>query len=115
MLIMCAGLADGHGGEGFYRSLRDCESPDALYQSIMATPQNETIPDQWESQILARILMKHRVIFVSPHEREALLREMKLDWAPDLDTAIAMAREEKGADASVTVIPNGVSVIVKKG
>jgi len=30
-------------------------------------------------------------------------------------TAIAMAREEKGADASVTVIPNGVSVIVKKG
>ena len=115
VLIMCAGLADGHGGEGFYRSLCDCESPDALYQSIMATPQNETIPDQWESQILARILMKHRVIFVSPHEREALLREMKLDWAPDLDTAIAMAREEKGADALVTVIPNGVSVIVKKG
>ena len=64
VLIMCAGLADGHGGEGFYRSLCDCESPDALYQSIMATPQNETIPDQWESQILARILMKHRVIFV---------------------------------------------------
>ena len=115
VIIDVAGCADGHGGEGFYRSLCDCESPDALYQSIMATPQNETIPDQWESQILARILMKHRVIFVSPHEREALLREMKLDWAPDLDTAIAMAREEKGADALVTVIPNGVSVIVKKG
>lgn len=115
VLIICAELADGHGGESFYRSLRDCESPGALYQSIMATPQNETIPDQWESQILSRILMKHRVIFVSPQEREALLREMKMDWAPDLDTAIAMAREEKGADASVTVIPNGVGVIVKKG
>lgn len=114
VLIMCAALADGHGGEGFYRSLRDCESPAELYEGIMATPQNETIPDQWESQILARILKKHQVIFVAPRERERLLREMKLDWAEDLDTAIAMAKKEKGADARITVIPNGVSVIVKK-
>lgn len=114
VLIMCTGLSDGHGGEGFYRSLRDCENPAALYASIMATPQSETIPDQWESQILARILKKHHVIFVAPHERERLLREMKLDWAPDLDSAIAIARKEKGADAQITVIPNGVSVIVKK-
>lgn len=115
VLILCAGLADGHGGEGFYRTLRDCKSPAALYRSIMATPQSKTIPDQWESQILARILMKHRVIFVSPPEQETLLREMKLDWAPNLDIAMRMAKKEKGADASVTVIPNGVSVIVKKG
>ena len=115
VLIMCAGLSDGHGGEGFYRSVCDCESPAALYQSIMNTPQSETIPDQWESQILARILMKHRVIFVSPAEREAMLHEMKLDWAPNLDAAIAMAKKEKGADAQITVIPNGISVIVKKG
>ena len=115
VLIMCAGLSDGHGGEGFYRSVCDCERPAAIYQSIMNTPQSETIPDQWESQILARILMKHRVIFVSPAEREAMLHEMKLDWAPNLDAAIAMAKKEKGADAQITVIPNGISVIVKKG
>ena len=29
VLIMCAELADGTGGEGFYTSLRDCESPAA--------------------------------------------------------------------------------------
>ena len=113
VLIMCADLADGTGGEGFYTSLRDCESPAAHFAQCAATPQSETIPDQWESQILARILMKHRVIFVSRPEMETTLKEMKLDYAPDLDTALAMAKQDKGEAASVTVIPNGISVMVK--
>ncbi len=112
VLIICAGLADGHGGEGFYTSLRDCESPAAHFAQCAATPQAETIPDQWESQILARILMKHRVIFVSPESRKDLLEEMKLCWAPDLNTAVAMARADRGENAAITVIPNGVSVVV---
>jgi len=113
VLIMCADLADGTGGEGFYTSLRDCESPAAHFAQCAATPQEETIPDQWESQILARILMKHRVIFVSRPEMEKTLREMKLSYAPDLKTALAMAKRDKGEDASVTIIPNGISVMVK--
>ena len=113
VLIMCADLADGTGGEGFYTSLRDCESPAAHFAQCMATPQAETIPDQWESQILARILMKHHVIFVSRPEMEQTLREMKLDYAPDLTAAMAKAKSLKGENASVTVIPNGISVMVK--
>lgn len=114
VLIICAELADGTGGEGFYRSLRDCESPRAHFEQCVATPQAETIPDQWESQILARILMKHRVIFVSRPEMEKTIREMKLDFAPSLEQAVAIAREEKGENARITVIPNGISVIVKE-
>lgn len=113
VLIMCADLADGTGGEGFYTSLRDCESPAAHFAQCAATPQNETIPDQWESQILARILMKHRVIFVSRPEMAQTLKEMKLDYAPDLSTALAMAKKDKGENASITIIPNGISVMVK--
>jgi len=113
VLIMCAQLADGTGGEGFYTSLRDCESPAALFAQCAATPQDKTIPDQWESQILARILMKHRVIFVSRPEMEQILKEMKLCFAPDLETAISMAKQDKGEDAAITLIPNGISVIVK--
>ena len=112
VLIMCADLADGTGGEGFYQSLKNCESPGAHFAQCAATPQKETIPDQWESQILARILMKHRVIFVSRPEMAQTLREMKLDYAPDLETAVQMARQDKGTDASITVIPNGISVMV---
>lgn len=113
VLIMCAELADGTGGEGFYTSLRDCESPAAHFARCAATPQSETIPDQWESQILARILMKHRVIFVSRPEMEQTLREMKLEYAPDLSTALAMAKADKGENAKITLIPNGISVMVK--
>lgn len=113
VLIMCADLADGTGGEGFYTSLRDCESPEAHFAQCMATPQSETIPDQWESQILARILVKHHVIFVSRPEMEQTLREMKLDYAPDLETAMAKAKSRKGENATVTLIPNGISVMVK--
>ena len=112
VLIMCADLADGTGGEGFYQSLKNCETPAAHFAQCAATPQDRTIPDQWESQILARILMKHRVIFVSRPEMEATLREMKLDYAPDLPTALAMAKADRGEQAQVTVIPNGISVMV---
>ena len=114
VLIMCAYLADGTGGEGFYRSLRDCESPAALFNECAANPQSATIPDQWESQILARILMKHHVIFVSRPEMEQTLREMKLDYAPSLSEALKKAKELRGQDASITAIPNGISVIVKE-
>ena len=113
VLIMCAGLADGTGGEGFYRSLKNCESPAAHFAQCAATPQNETIPDQWESQILARILMKHKVIFVSRPEMEQTLLDMKLLYAPDLAAALAIAKQDKGENAAITLIPNGISVMVK--
>lgn len=112
VLIMCAFLADGTGGEGFYRSMRDCESPAAHYARCAATPWYETIPDQWESQILARILMKHRVIFVSRPEMKETLEEMKLEYCPTLEEAVAKARAEHGG--TLTVIPNGISVVIKE-
>jgi len=113
VLILCAECADGTGGDGFYRSLRDCESPAALYEAFSSVPADKTVPDQWESQILARVLMKHRVIAVTRQEMAGIVKDMKMDYAPDLGTAMAMAREEKGEDALVTLIPNGVSVIVE--
>ncbi len=113
VLILLAECADGVSGEGFYRSLRDCESPRALYESILATPQEQTIPDQWQSQILARILIKHTVIFVTRGELAETIRQMKMEYAPSLDEALKKARALKGANASLTVIPNGVSMIVR--
>ena len=41
------------------------------------------------------------------------LREAKLEYAPDLDTALDRAREAKGKDAHLVIIPNGISVIVE--
>ena len=49
VIILCAECADGHGGEGFYRALRDCESPSALYAAQMATPQTEKHSRRYEN------------------------------------------------------------------
>ena len=114
VLIMCAEMADGSGGEGFYRSLLECESPAQLYATYCATPQNETVPDQWESQVLARMLMKHRVIFVTRKEMAQIVRDMKMEYAETLEEALAMARETVGEAGTVTAIPNGISVIVNR-
>ena len=112
VIIECAACADGHGGQAFYESLRDCESPEELYAHFMATPQDKTIPDQWESQILARILKKHMVIMVTRPELRTMVEEMKMRWAATPDEAVAMARAM--GKKSLTVIPNGISVIVRE-
>lgn len=111
VIIICAECADGHGGEGFYHSLRDCRNAAELYKQFMATPQDKTLPDQWESQILARILIHHTVIFVSRPEMKNMIEEMKMHYAGSLDEAVNMAK--KMGKNSMTVIPNGISVIVR--
>ena len=112
VLIMCAECLDGTGGDSFYKTLRDCESPATLYEKIMQTPQLDTIPDQWESQILARILKNHPVIFVTRKELETTVREMKMIYAETLGQAMKMAGAMAGENPTVTLIPNGIAVIV---
>lgn len=111
VIIICAECADGHGGEGFYNSLKNCGSAAELYAQFMATPQEQTLPDQWESQILARILMHHKVIFVSHPEMKTTIEDMKMTYAGSIGEAVAMA--EGIGKHSITVIPNGISVIVR--
>ena len=112
VIILCVECADGTGGDDFYRTLRDCENAESLYASIMATPQQETIPDQWESQILARVLKNHPVIMVTREALKGIVTDMKMTYAATLEEALGMAEEIVGANYSLNVIPNGISVIV---
>lgn len=112
VIIACAECADGIGGDSFYRSLSTCESAAALYADIMATSQQETILDQWQSQILARVLMHYTVIMVTREELAETVREMKMLYARTPEEAMETARRITGPESSVTVIPNGVSIIV---
>lgn len=115
VIIICAECIDGHGGEDFYHFLRDCSSPAALYSQFMATPQDQTPQDQWQAQIQARIQDAHTVIFVTRPELRHMIEDMKMIYAATPDEAFAMAKEIRGDDASVTVIPDGVSVIISAG
>lgn len=113
VIIMIAGCADGHGGESFYRSMAEAESPAALYAEAQTIASDRTRPDQWEYQILCRILMKHRVIMVTDLCSPQMITDMHMEHAPNFETALKMARETAGNDASIAVIPDGVSVIIE--
>ena len=112
VIIMLASACDGHGGESFYDTFQTGKPLDEMYRAFMARPASETIPDQWESQILCRMLLKFKVIFVTDAP-EQMIRDMHMDYAHNLDEAIAMADEYLGKkDSKITVIPDGIAVIV---
>ena len=113
VIVMCAACGDGAGGEGFRRTLTEAASPRALLDRILAIPRTATEPDQWESQILARILCHNRVIMVTRDCDHAMLRAMGFGVATTLDEALAAATEAMGPTSTVAVIPDGVSVIAE--
>jgi nickel-dependent lactate racemase len=112
VILMVAGLTDGTGGEGFYRNLAQSKTPQDFLDQVAKTPRNKTIPDQWESQVLARILSKHHVIMVSDIIRPETVKNMHMEHATNIDHALRRAQELQGPDAKIAVIPNGLSVIV---
>lgn len=114
IIIMVSDCGDGHGGEGFYEALKNCSSPAELMEEILKVPQDETKPDQWEYQIQCRILMRHKVIYVLCEQYREMAREMGFQVAADVNEALEMAIQEKGRNAHIAVIPDGVSVMVKK-
>ncbi len=112
-IIMVAGCSDGHGSEHFYTALAEAESPQALLEAVLRVPQAETAPDQWEYQILARILTRYRVILVTDLWEAKLIRALHLETATTLQMALKMAYKGMAPSARVVVIPDGVSVIVE--
>ncbi|MEA4836482.1 MAG: nickel-dependent lactate racemase [Anaeromusa sp.] len=113
VIIICAACNDGHGGEDFYEWFKKAESAQAVMDEIMAIEPQHTLPDQWEAQILARILIDHTVIMVTDQCDHSMITDMKMKVANTLPEAMKMAEGIVGKDASITVVPDGVSVIVK--
>ena len=114
VIIMLASSDDGIGGDHFYHSLADEKDADKIIREIEARGRGETIPDQWMTQILLRILKKASVIYVS-NMPSKIVEEMHMIPASDLEDAINRAKQLLNQDkASITAIPDGVSVIVKE-
>lgn len=111
-VIMCAALGDGSGGDSFYHWFADRSGSAEVKGAIENIPPENTVMDQWEAQILARVMEKAACWFVSGKENRVLLEAMHFRWAPDADTALKEATALLGANASVTVISDGVSVIL---
>lgn len=111
IIIMVAACNDGHGGESFLQTMTQNLSPAQILEQIQATSKRNTVPDQWESQILARILSKHQVVLVSECDPE-LVKAMKMHPATDLPQALTLAEKLLDKSGTITVIPEGISAII---
>ena len=113
VIIMLAASDDGHGGEMFYRLFREERSDEALIATFLATPAERTVPDQWQAQIFAQILRDHRVIFVS-EAPDDMVRDLHMIPAHSLEEAVEKAEKILGCQGTITAIPDGIAVIVKR-
>lgn len=114
VIIMLAKANDGTGGEEFYRCMNVDKTPSEIYADVMTRGRNETVGDQWMTQILSRILMRASVVYVSEAPEE-IVRGFHMIPARTLEEAMTISEEILGnKNASVTAIPDGVSVMVTK-
>lgn len=114
VIIMLASSTDGIGGDHFYHQLADEADIEKTMDTFLARDRGETAPDQWQTQILLRILMHAHVVYVSEMDDE-LVREMHMTPAHSIDEALQIAHEILGRDdATIAAIPDGVAVMVRK-
>ena len=115
VIVMFAKSQDGHGGASFHRTFRDEPDLGRMMRTFLARRPEETIIDQWQSQILARVLLKARVVYVSDCDDQTV-RDLHMIPAHSAAEAMDVAKSLVGRpDYKVTVIPDGVSVIVREG
>ena len=113
VIIMVARSEDGHGGEAFYRQLAEEPDIEKTLTSFLRRGREETEPDQWQTQIFIRVLQKASVIYVSDAP-DAMVRALHMTPAHSLEEALRLAEERlHNPQASITAIPDGVSVVVE--
>ena len=110
-LIVCAAACeDGFPDHGSYREvLTSADSPEALLELISAREQ--TVPDQWQVQIQARIQSAHRVVMHTSYLSDDQLAEAHLSQTDDIAATVAEAVEKAGPGARVCVLPEGPQTI----
>ena len=112
VIIMLAKSTDGHGGEAFCRELTASGDMDRLMAGILIRGRTQTLPDQWQAQIMIRVLQRANIIYISDAPDE-LVRSLHMLPAKDLQQALQQAQQLLDIPApTVTVIPDGVGVIV---
>ena len=113
VIIMLASSLDGTGGDHFYHELADEPDIHNIMQMFLSRNRNETQPDQWQSQVLLRVLMKADVIYISEMPDD-MIKNMHMIPAHSIGQAIDLAKSIlKKEKCTITAIPDGISVIVR--
>ncbi|MFW9881721.1 MAG: nickel-dependent lactate racemase [Candidatus Thorarchaeota archaeon] len=98
----------GIGQEKFKELIFSGIDPKTLYNKIL---KREIMTlDQWEIQILARILMKAEVIIVSSLKVNEI-GNIGLKYAKTVEDGIRMTLKKTGLNAKILVLPNGPQIL----
>jgi len=110
-LILCAALCeDGFPDHGSFRDvLASAATPGDLLAAIEARPR--PVPDQWQVQVLARVLTMARVGVYSDVLDGAALRSAHLSKVDDVAAAVGREIDRIGPHATVCVLPEGPQTI----
>ena len=114
VIIMLAKSNDGIGGDHFYHQLCDEENINKTMEIFLNRGRGETVPDQWQTQVLLRVLLHARVIYISDMPDD-IVEKLHLTPAHSIEEALTLAKAMVGKDSlEIVAIPDGVSVIVEK-
>ncbi|MEM1506852.1 MAG: nickel-dependent lactate racemase [Candidatus Bathyarchaeia archaeon] len=110
VIVMFAECVDGvgRGHEEFYRLMAESKTPDEVLERIR---REEPIKDQWEAQILAKILKNARIILVTRNIKHSVIEEMHMIPSSSPEEAIEEAYRIAGSDAKIIAIPEGPYII----
>ena len=110
-LIICAAeCADGFPDHGSFREVLASEpSPERLLASI--ADRTRTVPDQWQVQVLARVLNRARVGMYTATLSDQDLRGAHLFGVPDIAATVRAELAAAGPEARVCVLPEGPQTI----
>lgn len=102
--------ADGVGiGQDKFRDLIfSGMSPKEIHEKILN--KEIIVPDQWEIQVLARILMKANIFVVSKLS-ESELGNIDLKYAESVESAIKISLKKYGQNARILILPNGPQIL----
>jgi len=98
----------GKGQDKFKELIFSEMNPKEIYNKIL---QKEiVVPDQWQIQVLTRILMKSEIYLVSSMEEEEI-GNIGLKYADTVENAIKNSLIKHGSDANILILPNGPQIL----
>lgn len=106
-IIMVGECADGVAHDEF-RSLVTGRSPKETYEKLKSS--DVTVRDQWEAQVLCRVLSQNPVWFVTRSALSSEIESMHMHYASTVEEALDSAGLSK--EDEVLIVPQGPSTIL---
>ena len=98
----------GIGQDKFRELIFSGKKPEKIYNKIIK--KEIVVPDQWQIQVLTRILMKSEVYLVTSMKEEEI-GNIGLKHANTVEDAINQALIKHGSDANILILPNGPLIL----